>query len=61
MNEEKEAATQRRGRTTLRQKECKEMWQELAWQTQGTVRSHMARAVLVTTVKVREAQTEWIV
>lgn len=37
----------------LRQKEYKEKCQELAWQIQGTVKSHMAETVLVSAVKGR--------
>ena len=35
--------------------------QKLAWQAQGMVKSHMARAVLVATARVRETPLEWIV
>lgn len=33
------------------------MWPELAWQAQGMVESHMARAV---SARVREIPPEWI-
>lgn len=34
-----------------------EMWQNLAWQIQEVVKGHMARAFVVTKIKVRETQT----
>ena len=37
------------------------MWPELARQTQGMVKSLMARAVLVVTARVRETPPEWVV
>lgn len=37
----------------VRQKEYREKCQELAWQIQGTVKSRMARTVLVSAVKER--------
>lgn len=45
------------GETQLRQRNGK----KLAWQAQGMVKSHMARAVLVATARVRETPLEWIV
>lgn len=52
---------QRCRRNATQTEECKEVWPELAWQTQGMVKSRMVRAVLATTVSTREAPAEWIV
>lgn len=37
------------------------MWPELTELVQRLVKGHTARAELATTIKAREAQTEWVV
>lgn len=55
---EEERAAMQGSRTTAPKEGIQKMWQELGRRIPGAVKGHMPRAVLVTIVKARMAQTE---